>query len=54
MFPSLIKIIERNEESVHETLANSLPKIMKALGCFTTENENKVSLKKNGKLLHLF
>ncbi|CAG9862370.1 unnamed protein product [Phyllotreta striolata] len=45
LFPSLIKIAGRKEELVHETLANSLPKIMKALGCFTTENEIKALLK---------
>ncbi|CAG9829715.1 unnamed protein product [Diabrotica balteata] len=45
MFPGLIKITERNEEAVHETLAASLPNIMKVLGCFTTENEIKALLK---------
>lgn len=45
LFPSLIKIAERNEEAVHETLAASLPNIMKALGCFTSESEIKVLLK---------
>ncbi|KAJ8928271.1 hypothetical protein NQ314_019222 [Rhamnusium bicolor] len=45
MFPSLIKIAERTEESIHETLAISLPKIMKVLGCFSSENEIKVLLK---------
>ncbi|KAJ8971468.1 hypothetical protein NQ317_001243 [Molorchus minor] len=45
MFPSIIKIAERNEESIHETLAMSLPKIMAALGCFSSENEIKVLLK---------
>lgn len=42
LFPSLIKISERPEESIHETLATSLPRILKVLGCFTTENEMKV------------
>nr|CAH7759250.1 unnamed protein product [Callosobruchus chinensis] len=45
LFPSIIKIVERPEESIHETLAVSLPKIMRALGCFTSENEIKVLLK---------
>uniref|UniRef100_A0A6P7F8J4 Huntingtin-like n=1 Tax=Diabrotica virgifera virgifera TaxID=50390 RepID=A0A6P7F8J4_DIAVI len=45
MFPGLIKITERNEEAVHETLAASLPNIMKVLGCFTIENEIKALLK---------
>nr|XP_023020492.1 huntingtin [Leptinotarsa decemlineata] len=45
MFPNLVEIAKRTEESLHETLAASLPKIMKALGCFTTENEIKILLK---------
>ncbi|KAJ8959892.1 hypothetical protein NQ318_011628 [Aromia moschata] len=45
MFPSLIKIAERTEESIHETLAVSLSKIMSVLGCFSSENEVKVLLK---------
>lgn len=45
LFPNLIRIAERNEESIHETLAISLPKILKVLGCFTTENEMKVQSK---------
>lgn len=45
LFPSLIKTSERTEESVHETLALSLPRILKVLGCFTTENEMKVNTK---------
>lgn len=43
LMPYLIKIAERNEDLVHETFANSLPKIMAALGCFTTDNDVKVS-----------
>lgn len=50
MFPNLIKITERAEESVHETLALSLPKILTILSCFTTENEMKVNLGKNTKI----
>lgn len=42
LMPYLVKIAERNEEQVHETLTNSLPKIMAALGCFTTDNDVKV------------
>ncbi|CAH1990108.1 unnamed protein product [Acanthoscelides obtectus] len=45
LFPSIMKITERTEESIHETLAVSLLKIMKALGCFTSENEIRVLLK---------
>ncbi|KAJ8914559.1 hypothetical protein NQ315_010023 [Exocentrus adspersus] len=43
LFPSLIRIAGRTEESVHETLALSLPMIMNVLGCFSTENEIKAS-----------
>lgn len=43
LFPNLIKIAKRTEESVHETLALSLPRILKVLSCFTTENEMKVN-----------
>lgn len=43
LMPYLVKIAERSEEQVHETLTNSLPKIMAALGCFTTDNDVKVS-----------
>ncbi|XP_018571399.1 huntingtin [Anoplophora glabripennis] len=45
LFPSLIRIAERTEESVHETLALSLPRIMYVLGSFSTENEIKSLLK---------
>ncbi|XP_045472991.1 huntingtin [Harmonia axyridis] len=45
MFPSLMRIIERSEESVHETLASSLPKIIEVLGPFTTDNDIKNLLK---------
>ncbi|XP_060528068.1 huntingtin [Cylas formicarius] len=45
LFPSIIKITERSEESIHETLASCLPKIMKVLGCFAPENETKILLK---------
>lgn len=45
LVPSLVKITERNEELVHETLANSLPKIMSSLGCFTSDNDIKTLLK---------
>lgn len=42
LMPCIIKILERHEEMIHETLANSFPKIMIALGCFTTDNDIKV------------
>ncbi|XP_044753476.1 huntingtin isoform X2 [Coccinella septempunctata] len=45
LFPSLIRIIERPEESIHETLASSLPKIIEVLGPFATDNDIKNLLK---------
>lgn len=42
LMPCLLKVIERNEDSIHETLTNSLPKIMESLGAFTTDNDIKV------------
>lgn len=42
LMPCIIKIAERTEESVHDTLSSSLPKIMAALGCFTMDNDIKV------------
>lgn len=43
LLPCIVKITERKEELVHETLTNSLPKIMASLGCFTTDNDIKVN-----------
>lgn len=43
LVPCIVKISERSEESIHETLANSLTKIMESLGCFTSDSEIKVS-----------
>lgn len=42
LMPCLLKIIERNDDQIHETLASSLPKIMANLGAFTTDNDVKV------------
>lgn len=42
LVPSLVKITEREEEMVHETLGITLPKIMDALGPFTSDNDIKV------------
>lgn len=42
LIPYIIKISERDEEFIQETLANSLPNIMSALGCFTLDNDVKV------------
>jgi huntingtin len=44
LFPTLIKVSERPEEQVHETLANSILPIMKVLGSFSSDNEIKVKL----------
>ncbi|KAK9879932.1 hypothetical protein WA026_008441 [Henosepilachna vigintioctopunctata] len=45
LFPSLINIIKRPEEIVHETLSNSLSSIIEVLGPFTTDNDVKNLLK---------
>ncbi|RZC38340.1 huntingtin-like [Asbolus verrucosus] len=45
LFPTLIKMSERTEEQIHETLANSLTAIMKVLGSFSSDNEIKGLLK---------
>lgn len=45
LVPCIAKISEREEDSIHETLASSLPHIMSALGCFTTDNDIKVCFK---------
>lgn len=45
LLPCLVSVAERSEEQIHETLANSLPKIMSALGCFMTDNDVKTLLK---------
>lgn len=42
LIPCIIKITEREEEMIQETLANSLPNIMNSLGSFTTDNDIKV------------
>lgn len=42
LVPCIIRISEREEEFIHETLATCLPHIMSALGCFTADNDVKV------------
>lgn len=42
LIPCIVKISERSEESLHETMALSLPKIMDVLGSFTADNDVKV------------
>lgn len=41
--PCILKIAQRKEESVLETLASSLSKILATLGCFMTDNDVKVN-----------
>ncbi|XP_025834519.1 huntingtin-like [Agrilus planipennis] len=43
--PVLCKVIERQEELIHETLGNSMPKIMTSLGNFMTDADVKTLLK---------
>lgn len=42
LIPCIVKITQREEDSIHETLASSLPHMMSALGCFTMDNDIKV------------
>lgn len=42
LIPCIVTIAHRSEESVIETLSQSLPLIMKALGPFMTDNDVKV------------
>jgi len=42
LIPCIIHIARRTEESVLETLAAAMPKIFKALGNFTSDNDVKV------------
>lgn len=44
LFPTLLKVAERPEEQIHETLASSLSKIMSVLGCFSSDAETKVHI----------
>jgi len=43
LIPCLIHIARRKEEPVLETLAAAMPKIFRALGNFTTDNDIKVN-----------
>ncbi|XP_029462586.1 huntingtin [Rhinatrema bivittatum] len=45
LLPCLTRICKRHEESVQETLAAAVPKIMTAFGNFANDNEIKVLLK---------
>ncbi|KAF5273906.1 hypothetical protein FQA39_LY01021 [Lamprigera yunnana] len=45
LLPCIIKITERSEELIHETLLNSYPKIISTLGCFATDNDIKSLLR---------
>uniref|UniRef100_A0A4W3JTK9 Huntingtin n=1 Tax=Callorhinchus milii TaxID=7868 RepID=A0A4W3JTK9_CALMI len=45
LLPCLARISKRPEEAVQETLANSVPKIMAALGNFANDSEIKMLLK---------
>ncbi|KAM4708326.1 huntingtin [Discoglossus pictus] len=45
LLPCLTRISKRHEESVQETLAAAIPKIMSAFGNFANDNEIKVLLK---------
>lgn len=44
LLPCLTRISKRPEESVQETLAAAIPKIMAAFGNFANDNEIKVPL----------
>lgn len=43
LLPCLARITKRQEETVQETLAAAMPKIMSALGHFANDGEIKVS-----------
>lgn len=45
LLPCLLVIAKREEESVHETLALSIPNIFKVIGVFTQDNDIKNLLK---------
>ena len=45
LLPCLNKIARRNEESLHETLAECIPKLFRVLGNFTNDNEIKQLVK---------
>lgn len=42
LIPIFVKLSARNEESVHETLAESLPSIFQHVGLFMTDNDVRV------------
>ncbi len=42
LIPVIVRISERKEESIHETLRDSLPNILKHIGLFTSDNDIKV------------
>ncbi|XP_022909585.2 huntingtin [Onthophagus taurus] len=45
LIPCIVKISEREEEFLHDTLTESLPKILKILGCFTNDGDVKTLMK---------
>ncbi|KAF5303786.1 hypothetical protein FQR65_LT08121 [Abscondita terminalis] len=45
LIPCIIKITERPEDMIHETLSSSYPKIIATLGCFSTDNDIKALLR---------
>lgn len=42
--PCIVQMAERNEELIHETLTDSLPRILKSLGNFMSDGDVKVIL----------
>lgn len=52
LIPCIVNITHRSEEAVIETLSQSLPLIMKALGPFMTDNDVKVNYGNQYSLLH--
>ncbi len=45
LLPCLVKVVRRQEEFVHEALAQAVPKILSALGAFTSDSESRLLLK---------
>lgn len=48
LLPCLTRISKRQEESIQETLAAAMPKIMAALGHFANDGEIKVPVEGRG------
>ena len=47
LFPHILRISHREEETIQETLSNVMPKICSSLVAFTSESEIKVYLQSN-------